>query len=96
MRTLRQMPSLGTSPLRLCIEAHNGELPKGDRALRDLEKLAHLGCRLLRWTRVRSPLEYYESFYRWGRHLGIPGVPILGKPSYTWGSKAPLVARRHR
>jgi len=69
-------PLLGSSPLRLCLELHfrvpyyAESVPKL-AAIRD-RALSAGTCRVVLMTRVREPLAYYLSFWRWaimGRQL---------------------------
>jgi len=74
-----------TPSLLLMIEAHFGQVELKDRPMQDLAALRafHLkhrvDCPIVLVTRVREPLDYYLSFFRWGVAFRIKEALATGR-----------------
>lgn len=80
----------------IMMEAHFGWVEFATSTLPGLKNLAStyeqqgVDCPLVLMTRVRDPLEYYLSFYRWGVAFRQKESPLkFGKSFVEWARKVP-------
>lgn len=93
----KQAVSNGNTPNHLLmLEAHFGHTELNGKMLNDLKSLeqlytgAGLECPLVLMTRIREPLEYYLSFYRWGVGFRQEKDPDkFGRGFLDWARKVP-------
>ncbi|KAL1499014.1 hypothetical protein AB1Y20_013531 [Prymnesium parvum] len=85
-----------TPELLYMMEAHFGWVEFARSVMPDLQRLAeHLkkkqvDCPLVTMTRVREPLEYYLSFYRWAVAFRQKADPhLFGKDFLDWAQRIP-------
>ena len=102
-RTLRHAAERASaSSLRhraLLVEAHLADVPRSEFAdwvvpgLRDLSAILaarYLSCPLVLTTRVREPLDFYLSFYRWGIGFRQRDSPSAYGSSFAeWAERVP-------
>ena len=92
-RTIRQLHSGAEAPRQLLMyEAHFGWVEYRDRVLPDLLQLRKLrpDCPVHTLVRIREPLEYYLSFYRWGVAFRQKQSPAaFGATFVEWVEKMP-------
>jgi len=80
----------------LLVEAHFGWVELAQAvlpSLRELERMykrAGIDCPLVLMTRVREPLDYYLSFYKWGVAFRQRESPhLFGRNFIEWAQKVP-------